>query len=235
MGPMVQTRTPFVALLEAPWVEGFVPEGCLLPATSALPFLDALASRIPIRYVRREFRSVADLRCWCSALGGPHLGPKVVWLAGHGVWAVGAQNEAVDLRAPNSSTLTGNRIAAADVRRQLARCGSTGVIVLGCGFGRNKPESWLPKNVNWALAFARAIDLFEGAIYCMRALLWLFSVEAPRSGSDAHRSYRLGVLTGRNGYGEYRYDHRAIATVLGARFFWREGGKWQICAAPDFE
>lgn len=233
---MGQTKTPLVTLLEAPWVQGLVPEGCLLPATSALPFLDALASRIPLRYVRREMRSVADLRCWCSAVGRTHLGPKVVWLAAHGACGSGQKGKAVDLRCPDDIRIDkGNRIRAADVRRQLARCGSTGLMVLGCSFGRNKPALWLPQNVTWALAYSRAIDWFEGAVYGIRTLLWLFSVEGPRTGAEAHRLYRLGVLTGRNGYGAYRYDHRAIATVLGARFLWRDGGKWQVCAAPDFK
>lgn len=234
---MAPARSPTVMLLEAAWAEGLAPEGSFFSAqTSLRPFLDTLNTWVPTRVLHREFRSLGDLRCWCTALQQARLGPnKIVFLAAHGVWSVGRRHKMVDLWAPDDvRTAMGNRLSPADVRRCLARCGPTGVMVLACGWGKNEPASWLPPNVTWALAFEHSVLWFEAAIYCTRAITWLCCEGHPRNGPTAHSRYRSGARTGRLGYDACRYDHRAIATALGARFYWRERGEWKVCQAPEF-
>lgn len=213
-----------IILLEVSWSDSFKVEADFRPEASVYPYLAAFAtncSRTP-RVIYRQVRSATDLRHWVTAAKGAQVGRRIFWIAGHGEW----DSRDVVIRAPDPRRKKkGNLIRPAHVRKALSGAGEiAGVVVDSCSFGCNEPEAWLPKNVCWALAYAKPVDWSYSVFFGLKLLEWMIDHPQglPAKSQQAMERADSRVRTGGIKKKRDRIDARSWADALGARFIWKQ-------------
>lgn len=213
---------------EAAWTDTFKEEEGFLPQASILPYVRALSDNAGCAVIYRQIRTESDFKTWSKAIRNTKDGVRIVWIAGHGE----GKGEEYQIRMPDyRKTSHGNRLTPATIQEWLGNAGCiNGVIVDSCNFGINAPDSWVPKNVMWALAYRSSVNWTESIFFGIKTIEWLYERSRhPKNGDEANTIFKRGLKTGGYQNKEDQFSLVEFGAALKAVFCYKKQGSpyWQ--------